>query len=87
MPDSLRGEWDWRPFGKPSADEVEVAAHDAQCRRSSGWSHDLYDQTWDQSVLFYNQHRPELDPMLAEYAARSAHYRQIITHYGGTPRG
>jgi len=71
---------------RPSADEVEVAAHDAQCRRSSGWSHDLYDQTWDQSVLFYNQHRAELDPMLAEYAARSAHYRQIITQYGGTPR-
>ena len=86
MPDSLRGKWDWRPSGKPSADEVEVAAHDAQCRRSSGWSHDLYDQTWDQSVLFYNQHRAELDPMLAEYAARSAHYRQIITQYGGTPR-
>lgn len=86
MPDSLRGKWDWRPSGKPSADEVEVAAHDAQCRRSSGWSHDLYDQTWDQSVLFYNQHRAELDPMLAEYAARSAHYRQIITQHGGTPR-
>ncbi|MFT0762629.1 hypothetical protein VRY54_06160 [Actinomyces sp. F1_1611] len=44
MPPSLMSAWGWTPrFGKPSADEIRIAVHDANCRETSGWSEALYE--------------------------------------------
>lgn len=49
VPESLREQWQWRIIGQPTADEVRVAVHDAQCREQSKWTELYYDADWQSS--------------------------------------
>ncbi|WP_143180840.1 hypothetical protein [Buchananella hordeovulneris] len=81
MPPSLLTRWNWQPGGQPSADEIEVATHDANCRETSGWQAALYDAEWELHTNFITQHGHELAPRLADLKAREDHYRQIIANH------
>lgn len=50
MPPSLVEKWQWMPWGEPSAEEVQIAVHDAQCREKSGWQENLYNAQWQNAV-------------------------------------
>lgn len=81
MPPSLLTRWDWQPGGQPSADEIEVATHDANCRETSGWQAALYDAEWELHANFVAEHGADLAPRLADLKAREDHYRQIIANH------
>lgn len=84
MPPSLQTRFDYHPTGDPSADEIAVATADAQCRESSGWTHLLYEATWDQQAAFITAHQTDVDTYLAQKEAEVEKLRQIITEAGGT---
>lgn len=50
MPPSLVEKWQWTSWGEPSAEEVRIAVHDAQCREKSGWQENLYNAQWQNAV-------------------------------------
>ena len=64
--------------------EIAVATADAQCRESSGWTHLLYEATWDQQVAFISAHQTDVDAYLAREEETAEKMRQIITEAGGT---
>lgn len=84
MPPSLQTRFDYHPTGDPSADEIAVATADAQCRESSGWTHLLYEATWDQQAAFITAHQTDVDAFLAREEETAEKMRQIITEAGGT---
>lgn len=49
VPESLKEQWQWEIYGAPTAEEVRVAVHDAQCRQQSGWTQHYYDTEWQQA--------------------------------------
>ena len=82
MPPSLLNEWHWETGGMPSADEVRVATHDAQCRRSSGWFDALYEETWKVHEEFVRNHQSELTPILEDYKRQVQVATEVYKNYG-----
>jgi hypothetical protein len=82
-PQSLQDRWGWDSAGEtPSADEIQVATHDARCRQDSGWFDDFYDETWNQEEAFIDQHKAELDASdLAANNEMAEHALQAIRDY------
>ena len=78
LPDSLLERWDWRPVGAPSADEIQVAAADAACRRSSGWFDALYEAEWQLRETFVKEHRTELESFRLGLDTARARYLSVI---------
>ncbi|WP_223907928.1 hypothetical protein [Actinomyces capricornis] len=83
MPESLTTAFYGDPVGPPSAEEIEVATADAQCRESSGWTSLLYETTWDQQAAFVEEHKAEVDARMAHNAAQTEKVRTVIRDHGG----
>ncbi|WP_350257932.1 hypothetical protein [Scrofimicrobium sp. R131] len=82
MPPSLMNAWGWTSsFGKPSADEVRIAVHDANCRETSGWSEALYESQWDLAEKFVEDNKPALDALLQQHDEYIKKYQQIIADH------
>ena len=84
LPPSLQTRFDYWPTGTPSADEIAVATVDAQCRESSGWTHLLYEATWNQQAAFITAHQTDVDAYLAQIEQTTEEMRAIIAEAGGT---
>ena len=82
LPPSLMNAWGWTSsFGKPSADEVRIAVHDANCRETSGWSEALYESQWDLAEKFVEDNKPALDALLQQHDEYIKKYQQIIADH------
>ncbi len=82
LPPSLMNAWGWTSsFGKPSADEVRIAVHDANCRETSGWSEALYESQWDLAEKFVEDNKPALDALLQQHNEYIKKYQQIIADH------
>ncbi|MPN43353.1 hypothetical protein SDC9_190912 [bioreactor metagenome] len=82
MPPSLMSAWGWTSsFGKPSADEVRIAVHDANCRETSGWSEALYESQWALAEKFVEDNKPALDALLQQHNKYIKKYQQIIADH------
>ncbi|WP_350257790.1 hypothetical protein [Scrofimicrobium sp. R131] len=82
LPPSLMSAWGWTSsFGKPSADEVRIAVHDANCRETSGWSEALYESQWDLAEKFVEDNKPALDALLQQHNEYIKKYQQIIADH------
>ena len=82
LPPSLMSAWGWTSsFGKPSADEIRIAVHDANCRETSGWSEALYESQWDLAEKFVEDNKPALDALLQQHNEYIKKYQQIIADH------
>jgi hypothetical protein len=88
-PQSLQDRWGWESAGDAaSADEIQVATHDAQCRRDSGWFDTLYDESWNQEEAFIAEHKAELDATdLAQNVEAAQRALQTIRGYLQSAQG
>ncbi|WP_371173886.1 hypothetical protein [Buchananella felis] len=78
IPETLQQRWDWYSGGLPSAEEIEYAVHDAQCRASSGWDQTLYEDQWAQQEAFVNAHRAELDAVAQQWERDAVRLRALL---------
>ena len=85
-PESLMNQWEWRPTGQASADEIRVASHDAQCRESSGWSERFYDAEWKLHSEFIANNKAEIEKILEENKAKAEYYLAAIEQRTRTPQ-
>ena len=82
LPPSLMSAWGWTSsFGKPSADEIRIAVHDANCRETSGWSEALYESQWDLAEKFVEDNKPALGALLQQHNEYIKKYQQIIADH------
>ncbi|MDO5080445.1 hypothetical protein [Buchananella hordeovulneris] len=85
-PESLMNQWEWRPTGQASADEIRVASHDAQCRESSGWSERFYDAEWKLHSEFIANNKAEIENILEENKLKAEYYLAAIEQRTRSPQ-
>lgn len=64
LPGSLMQKWNYTTSGKPTEEEIAIATHDAQCRRSSGWFDVSYDALFTAQEQFFTENLDEIRPRI-----------------------